>query len=461
MPYAPGIQDRSGEIRAQGIVAAGNNYGSAMATAGQQFQAFQQNKLLATQAVGQIEGALRANPELMGILSGKTASNPNAPQPPSQAAQAFMKLQKNGALPMQEAALLSQYVQAYGGAKQQKQQEDLQKAQLAQAQFGLDAEKFKLGQMQAAVSEEAALNARIQERVRLGRQLQSGVGSGVLRPEVQKAVQEFMGSSAGQLAQQGVKLTPAMMQKLAETDRQYPTHAPSPKAQMVTMGTDAYGRVIQGIEQPNGTFARIPETPKNVLSPEEEILKAEGIKVSEAHVEANKETIAAGTKALEEIPRIKTALDILKSPDVRTGPAATVELALKRAVGSLGIDVKGVADAEQLQSILGENILSKVDKMKGQLSDKDVKFIDELTASVSKSNEGNIQILDALMALQQRAVENARTAYRLRAKGVREGAINKTIFDYNDQNPIFGGEGTPAAPAPLPPLEVYSIGPKK
>lgn len=269
MPYDPKITDQRGALRAQGIVAAGNNYGGALANMGQQFQQFQQNRLLANQAVGQIEGALKANPELFDILT-KSEENPNGPQPPSQAAQAFLKLQKNGALPMQDAALLSQYVQTYAGTKAEAQKAQLQQAQIneakartAQANVGADSDRFSLQQRQGDQASQDSLNARLQEMVKRGQQLQSGVGSGVLRQEAQKALQDFMGSSAGQLAQQGVQLTPAMMQKLAETEMQtgyrYQPKALPPGAQMVTLGTDSYGRVIQGIKQPNGTIDRIPD----------------------------------------------------------------------------------------------------------------------------------------------------------------------------------------------------------
>lgn len=51
----------------------------------------------------------------------------------------------------------------------------------------------------------------------------------------------------------------AMAENLAQSQQRLMPKAMAPDAQMIELGTDSYGRKIQGIRQPNGTVDRIPD----------------------------------------------------------------------------------------------------------------------------------------------------------------------------------------------------------
>lgn len=236
--YNPGVQDRSGELLAQGIDRLGEGIQRGL-------MGYQQNKQMAALAIGKFEGALRANPDLLQFL------NPEQPSPnaPSDAVKAYMKLQKDGTLGVRDAAMLSTFADTYMKAKEEKQMADLRAQQMQQAQF-------QLAQVQRQQAEEDAMNNRMQQMAALGRGLNQGTpmqgpsvggpmaitrpgpdgpaalgamsdvmgrggnlnGGGVLRPEVSEQAKAFLQSSAGQLASQGVRLTPAQIVALQQGD---------------------------------------------------------------------------------------------------------------------------------------------------------------------------------------------------------------------------------------------------
>jgi hypothetical protein len=236
--YNPGVQDRSGEYLAQGIGRLGDSIQQGMAS-------YAQNKQMAALALGKFEGALSANPDILKFL------NPDEPSPnaPSDAVKAFMKLQKDGTVGVRDAALLSTFADTYTKAKEDKQMADMRDMQMKQ----LAQQQARQQQDQAA---EDQMNARFAQMAALGRGLEGGTpmqapaqggpaalfgrapdgpmalggsdslaggngnlgGGGVLRPEVSDRMKQFMQTSTGQLASQGVRLTPQQVVSLQQSD---------------------------------------------------------------------------------------------------------------------------------------------------------------------------------------------------------------------------------------------------
>lgn len=129
MPWNPGVVDNSGQLRSQGIYQAARDTNDTGNVLAQQLQGFQQNQMMAQQAMGTVKGALAANPELNQFLNPETAPNGAPPE----VVKLFQKFQKDGALPLKDAAMLSQFVQSYGSTKQEAQKQALLKAQVDQA----------------------------------------------------------------------------------------------------------------------------------------------------------------------------------------------------------------------------------------------------------------------------------------------------------------------------------------
>lgn len=203
MAYNPGVQDRSGEILAQGIGQLGEGIQRGM-------MGYQQNKQMAALALGKFEGALQANPDLLQFL------NPEQPSPnaPSEAVKAFMKLQKDGTVGLRDAAMLSTFADTYTKAKEDKQQAELRQQQMAQNQMLMAQQK----QQQDA---ENQMNTKMQQYQRIGQDLQGPAGDLAAQsydPETLNRVKQFMSSSAAPLVATGARLTPQQMVALQQGD---------------------------------------------------------------------------------------------------------------------------------------------------------------------------------------------------------------------------------------------------
>lgn len=196
MSYDPGVQDISGQLRAQGRIALAKGIGSGLEGG---FQAYQQNKFLTGQSTAQFEAALAANPEMAKILSDESG---NAPQ---NAAKAFAKLQKQGAVGLQDAAVLQQFANAYGTQKQQRQEAQMREAQAAlinqqmlASQAQQKQQEFETQVGQRGLAQQAQMDARNTALTQFGQ----GVGSGVYSPQMQNGMRAQMAANpqAAQLA---------------------------------------------------------------------------------------------------------------------------------------------------------------------------------------------------------------------------------------------------------------------
>ena len=123
MPYAPGVQDISGQLRAQGIAQAGQAWSQAIGNIGQTlndaFNSYKQNQAITNQALARFAGATRANPELLKFLeSGGEQEDPNAPKVAmsNEVSKSYTDM-KNGKITPQGAAMLATFADAYGVEK--------------------------------------------------------------------------------------------------------------------------------------------------------------------------------------------------------------------------------------------------------------------------------------------------------------------------------------------------------
>lgn len=117
MPYEPGVQPIGGQLIGQGLASFGAGIGQAV-------KAYQQNKLMASQAIAKFEGAARSDPSILQFLQ-----SPNAPQ---DVASKFQKLGKDGTLPLKDAALLAQFTDTYIKGKSDQMDQQMKQAQYAQ-----------------------------------------------------------------------------------------------------------------------------------------------------------------------------------------------------------------------------------------------------------------------------------------------------------------------------------------
>jgi hypothetical protein len=133
MPYAPGIQDISGQLIAQGMSQAGAARARAIESLGESISGgirqYQQNRILTQQAIGKFGQGLE-NPEFKTYITSILSDDPNAPQV-SPAIKTAVKNAQKGNVDVYDAAMLSSIVDTFAKSKEQQSQDVLRKAQAA------------------------------------------------------------------------------------------------------------------------------------------------------------------------------------------------------------------------------------------------------------------------------------------------------------------------------------------
>jgi hypothetical protein len=133
MPYAPGVQDISGQLIAQGMSQAGAARARAIESLGESISGgirqYQQNRILTQQAIGKFGQGLE-NPEFKTYITSILSDDPNAPQV-SPAIKTAVKNAQKGNVDVYDAAMLSSIVDTFAKSKEQQSQDMLRKAQAA------------------------------------------------------------------------------------------------------------------------------------------------------------------------------------------------------------------------------------------------------------------------------------------------------------------------------------------
>jgi hypothetical protein len=134
MPYAPGIQDISGQLIAQGMSQAGAARARAIESIGESIaggiKQYQQNQMFTQQALGKFGQQLQ-DPAFKQYVDKVINDDPNAPQVPDALKKAF-KNAAAGKVDIYDAALLGTATEGYQQNKMQYAQQLLQLAQAAQ-----------------------------------------------------------------------------------------------------------------------------------------------------------------------------------------------------------------------------------------------------------------------------------------------------------------------------------------
>jgi hypothetical protein len=133
MPYAPGVQDISGQLIAQGMSQAGAARARAIESLGESISGgirqYQQNRIITQQAIGKFGQGLE-NPEFKTYITSILSDDPNAPQV-SPAIKTAVKNAQKGNVDVYEGTMLSSIVDTFAKSKEQQSQDVLRKAQAA------------------------------------------------------------------------------------------------------------------------------------------------------------------------------------------------------------------------------------------------------------------------------------------------------------------------------------------
>jgi hypothetical protein len=129
MPYAPGVQDISGQLLAQGMQARAQGIAGGVQTL---FQGLQQNQMMTGQALARFQAATAANPKLLDFLNqGGSGQSPVPVNPDILKAYADIK---SGKTNVQNTALLAQFADTYNQAEMNQQMQMMRQAQMQSMQ---------------------------------------------------------------------------------------------------------------------------------------------------------------------------------------------------------------------------------------------------------------------------------------------------------------------------------------
>jgi hypothetical protein len=189
---------------------------------------------------------------------------------------------------------------------------------------------------------------------------------------------------------------------------------------------------------------------RSVLTPEEQARLDEMSMRSKAAFAANEAIIEGGAAARASLGSIEQITSLLDD-GLKTGFAGETLLKVKQLGKRLGIEGLETANAEQAQVLFGDFVMSRVQQTKGAISNKEMELFATFSPGLSKTPEGNRQILSFIKQADQRAQELSKKVRTWRANGDSETVIRAKIEDYQDDNPLSIGAPSPTqAPTGVP-----------
>ncbi len=351
MPYAPNVQDRSGEILGQGI-------NSTVAQFARDMDEMRENERKRRTAAGQVQGILAANPQLAQkvdpTLLGKMSSG---------------KAKLNDTLEL--LGTLSTVAQQ----EQEQQQRLLRQAQIQAAMAQTAAHTQQQQEMARRIQQEQALNAQMD-------QMMSRANTrGVLTADEQAAVEQLAQSPAARLRKQGVALTPEMMVELTKAEI---ANAPRPGKPMP--GSGGYGRVeVPGL----GTMIIDRATGEPIESGK--IVRPNEKKNDEKSLTAGEiQQLGSLQQAARDIDMLEQRFGSYKDPNWG-GPVAG---RIKSVVG-MGTNPR-ISEIENLVTSATPNLARGVFREVGVLTDADVERYRKLLPNVTDTAEQRAQKLKDL-----------------------------------------------------------------
>ncbi|MCP5012285.1 MAG: hypothetical protein GY942_20090 [Aestuariibacter sp.] len=160
----------------------------------------------------------------------------------------------------------------------------------------------------------------------------------------------------------------------------------------------------------------------------------------------NNIVITDGRSGIKSSADYRKALSILDG--VETGTFEETKLAGKKLGAALGFDVdmSNVANAEQLMTLLGDQVMARVGETKGAVSEKEMDLFTRYSANYGNTTEGNRRILQFKLEKAQRDIALAKIVRN--SKGKTSIEVEGSLWDYINENPIGVGlsEPRPAAP---------------
>lgn len=356
MPYAPGVVNNSGQILAQGISGAVDDISNG-------YKTFQQNNLLAQQAMAKFSGIAQANPDMVAYLAHDQA-NPEL-------GSIYGKLTKGGAVGFKDAAALATFADSFVGAKQKKQEQDYNQArmdELAQAQ------NQRRVQAVQAQKDDAAFQGAM-----------AGDKTNIL-PSYLKA-----GGSISGLKNLGFDVDKMLA----------PNGGDKPQPQLVNLP----GGTRVAFSPGTGAISVLPQTPEELgRAKAAETEATEGAKSAVANLSEITDAAESARHTIGSIDRIVQ----LYQGGAQSGFGQSTLTQARAALSRFGLAKDGIANQQQLEQELGNLVLQQTKetaKGQGSMSNYERELFQKAAANKTNAMESNLQILGVLRNVKDRSVK--------------------------------------------------------
>jgi hypothetical protein len=139
-----------------------------------------------------------------------------------------------------------------------------------------------------------------------------------------------------------------------------------------------------------------------------------------ASVKTLTDAIANGRKARETLNKFDVMANLLKK--VETGKFAGVKKTVSQLASGFGLDIDpGLGDVEAFDSMANQLALSLKDQLPGPMSDADREFLQRSTVELTKTREGNKQLVEIGKRIASRNIEAARLAQNMAKDAKKRG----------------------------------------
>ena len=163
--------------------------------------------------------------------------------------------------------------------------------------------------------------------------------------------------------------------------------------------------------QSNPNLSPIENAPEIVI--DQRAQDAATIKRTEGLVQRELDLLGRIDETAEQSASAQEGLSFLRRQlgNVETGQFAPLRQGMARIVSGLGLNpeligvsLEEIGSGEAFATAVNEIVLQRAENMKGNLSDRDVRFLESATPRLSNTAQGNELIIDYLMAINDRNV---------------------------------------------------------
>lgn len=168
---------------------------------------------------------------------------------------------------------------------------------------------------------------------------------------------------------------------------------------------------------------------------------------------------ADASTASQQLGSLTALKQALSDPNLYQGAGGDRVQDLKKMANAFlpeGAQFAGTTNGDVARSIINQMTLSLRNfsgGMPGSLSDKDLAFLKQMGANLDNTPEANARVIDMMTKVHQRTLDVAhmRDEYADAHGGRIDRGFSKTLRQYSEANPLFGGDNNQqAAPAAAP-----------